>query len=119
MDKIIVKGLEMYAFHGVYADEKSNGQMFVMDIECGANLAKVCVNDNIDYTVNYAMLVDTVHRVFTANSYNTIERAAQVVCDEIFMDFPAVKTVKITLKKPDAPIKKSVDYVAVEINRER
>ena len=32
MDKIIVNGLKLYAYHGVNPEEKEDGQLFILDI---------------------------------------------------------------------------------------
>lgn len=40
MDKIIVKGLRFYAYHGVNPEEKEKGQPFIVDITAYADLTK-------------------------------------------------------------------------------
>ena len=42
MDKIIVKDLELFCYHGVNPEEKEDGQIFVFDIEAGVDLTKPC-----------------------------------------------------------------------------
>lgn len=119
MDKIIIKDLKLYAYHGVNPEEKIEGQNFVLDIECKADLGLPCRTDDVDDTVSYAQIIKLVRKVFTAEKYDLIEKAAQVVADAILLNFEAVKSVKITLKKPEAPMKADFGYVAVQIKRER
>ena len=45
-----------------------------------------------------------MNAVFTAQKYDLIERAAQVVCDAILENYPKVQSVTVELKKPEAPI---------------
>ena len=40
MDKIIVKGLKVFAYHGVNPEEKINGQNFILDITAYIDLTK-------------------------------------------------------------------------------
>ena len=70
-------------------------------------------------TVSYAKVVKCVKRVFTAEKYDLIERAAQVVADAILNEFEEILKVDVTLKKPEAPVKEDFDYMAVSISRER
>lgn len=119
MDKIIVKDLELFCYHGVNPEEKEDGQIFVFDIEASADLSKPCLTDNVDDTVSYAKIIKTVRRVAQSEKNDLIERVAQRVADELFNDFEKIKTLKITLKKPQAPIKADFNYVAVEIERAR
>lgn len=119
MDKIIIKDLRIYAYHGVNPEEKTEGQCFVFDIECKTDLSKPCMTDNVDDTVSYAHIIKLVRRVFTAEKYDLIEKAAQVVADSILDNFDKIIKVTVTLKKPEAPMKADFGYVAVEIKRER
>lgn len=119
MDKITIKNLRLFAYHGVNPEEKENGQDFYLDIDYYVNITRACHNDCLDDTVSYAKVVKAVRRVFTAEKYDLIEKAAQVVADAIFDEFDQIFKVEITLKKPHAPVSADFDYMAVSIVRER
>lgn len=119
MDKIIIKNLEIFAFHGVNPEEKRDGQHFLFDIEAGVDIGLPCQTDNVDDTVSYAKMVKTVRRVVQSDKNDLIERVAQRVSDVLFAEYSKIEHLKITLKKPEAPISASFDYVAVEIERDR
>lgn len=119
MDKISIKGLKLFAYHGVNPEEKENGQNFVIDLDYYVNIARACQMDSLDDTVSYAKVVKTIRRVFTAEKYDLIERAAQVIADAVLDEFDDIFKVEVTLKKPEAPISAEFDYVAVSIMRER
>ena len=119
MDKITIKNLHFYAYHGVNPEEKEQGHNFYLDIDYYVNIAKACHSDNVEDTVSYAKVVKCVKRVFTAEKYDLIERAAQVVADAILDAFAEILKVDVTLKKPEAPVKEDFDYMAVSISRER
>ena len=118
-DKIIIKDLKLFAYHGVNEEEKINGQNFILDILCETDLSKACATDDLNDTVSYAKIIKTVRACFTAEKYDLIEKAAQVVADCILENYPPVSAVDVTLKKPEAPIKADFGYVAVEIRRTR
>lgn len=119
MDKIIIRDLKLFAYHGVNEEEKINGQNFVFDITVWLDLSKPCVSDDVEDTVSYAKIIKKVREVFTAEKYDLLEKAAQVVADSIFENFERVQECVILLKKPEAPIKAEFSYVAVEIRRKR
>lgn len=118
-DKILIRDLSLFAYHGVNPEEKENGQTFRLDIDCYVNITKACYSDNLDDTVSYAKIIKLVRRVFTAEKYDLIERAAQVVADAVLEGFSDVFQVDITLKKPEAPIKAEFDWVGISISRGR
>ena len=119
MDKIIVKNLKIFAYHGVNPEEKENGQNFVLDIDAYVDISKPCQSDNVDDTVSYAKIIKETVRIFTSQKDDLLERAAQRVADGLFETFGKIKKLRILLKKPEAPIKADFEYVAVEIFRER
>lgn len=114
MEKIIVKGLRLKAYHGVNPEEKIEGQMFELDITALIDAKKAAISDELDDTVSYAKIIKTARAVFTAQSYNLIEYAAHKVGMEIMGEYPSLESVTVLLKKPEAPIKADFDYVAVE-----
>lgn len=119
MDKIIIKDLNIYAYHGVHEEEKLTGQNFVLDITVWLDLSSPCESDKVEDTVSYSEIIRKVTESFTASKYDLIEKAAQVTADTVFGEFPAVTECEILIKKPDAPIKADFSYVGVEIRRKR
>lgn len=119
LDKVIIKGLEIFAFHGVNPEEKENGQKFVLDVVAEADLSKPCATDNVDDTISYSAMRKVITAAFCAEKYDLIERAAQVVCDSLLDSFPMIERITLVLKKPDAPMNAVFDYAAVEITRSR
>ena len=119
MDTIIIRGLEIFAYHGVNPEEKRDGQRFVLDLTLRADLSAARRSDDLADTVNYAAVRKTVQRAFTAEKYDLIERAAQVVCEAVLAEHPRVQTVTLLLKKPEAPMNAVFDYAGVEITLTR
>lgn len=119
MDKILIRDLKLFAYHGVNPEEKENGQNFVFDIDLYVNFGKACYSDDLNDTVSYAKVIKTVRKIFTDEKYDLLEKAAQITCDAIFDSFSQVEKIRMTLKKPEAPISADFDYVGVEIFRER
>ena len=54
MDKITLKNMAFYGYHGMRPEEKSLGQRFYVDISLFLNLSEAGQSDNIHDTVNYA-----------------------------------------------------------------
>ena len=119
MDKILIRDLNIFAFHGVNPPEKENGQNFILDITLYLDLSVPCESDDVIDTVSYSDVIRKVIEVFTAEKYNLIEKAAEVVAETVFEEFPAVCECEVLLKKPEAAIRADFSYVAVEIRRKR
>lgn len=119
MDKILVRGLKIFAYHGVNPEEKEDGQNFIFDIDAVVDLRLPCRSDNVDDTVSYAKIIKETVKIFTAQKDDLLERAAERVAQGLFERFENIQSLRILLKKPEAPIKADFDYVGVEIFRDR
>lgn len=119
MDRIQIRGLEVFAWHGVGLEEKEKGQPFILDVDMECNLKKAGQTDALGDTINYALVVEEITRVMREKSYDLIERAAARVAEAVLQMDDRIWRVRVLLKKPEAPIQAKFDYVAVKITRER
>lgn len=118
MDKIIIKGMDIFAYHGVLDEEKKLGQHFIFDIKMYYNLKKAGGTDNLKHSVSYADVYIKLNKFITENSFDLIEKVAEESAKLILENFD-IKKVKIKVKKPQAPIAGHFDYTAIEIIRKK
>ena len=118
-DTIFVSGLLIHAHHGVMAHEGKVGQRFVIDLELTTDLATASRSDKLADTVDYGKIVDTTTEVFTRRSYRLIEAAGGAVADAILAKFGNVSAVRITVRKPHAPIAAIFGDAGVTLTRKR
>lgn len=119
MDKILIRNLKIFAYHGVNPEEKVQGQNFILDIDAFVDISVPCKTDSVDDTVSYADIIEETVRIFTSRKYDLVERAAERVSEGLFERFEKIQALRILLKKPDAPIDADFEYVGVEIERNR
>ena len=119
MDKIWIKDLEIFAYHGVLAEEKRNGQIFYVTVSMDVDLHAAGMTDDLDKTVNYAEVCERIRRTMQEESYDLIEAAAENVADAILLAYPQIKMVHVIVSKPSAPIPMEFDTVCVDITRGR
>lgn len=118
MDKIIIKGIEVFAFHGALPEENSLGQKFYIDLELYKDLKKAGNLDSLEDTVHYGMVHDTVVTLCKNNTYKLIEKVAEEIAKEVIKNYD-INKIKVKIKKPNAPIRGHFEYVAVEIERNK
>lgn len=119
MDKIIIKNLEIFSYHGVNPEEKVLGQKFLFDVTLYINLEKSGCDDNIESTISYSKVIKLLKKLVQEHKYNLLEKTATHLARGLFFEFKNLKKIKICLKKPMAPINAHFDYVAVKIKRTR
>ena len=117
MDKIFIKDLEIYGYHGVNEEEKRMGQKFLISAELFLDLSPAGKSDDLCKTVNYGQLSHELESEFNKNKYDLIEKAAEELSNFVLLNYGDVERAIITVKKPWAPIGKPIDYTAVQIDR--
>ncbi len=119
MDKIIMKDLSFYAYHGVLKEENTLGQKYFVDLEIICDLEKPSKTDEVTDTINYADIYQIVKKVVLENEFKLIERLAEEIAKKILSYDKKILEVGVTIRKPEAPIDGIFDYVGVEIWRKQ
>ncbi len=119
MDKIIIKNLDIFAYHGVFAEEKENGQRFVISAELDCDLRRASFSDELADTVSYAEVCELINKVVTSEKYDLIEAVCENICSTVLLTYEAVKGIRVKVVKPNAPIDLTFDEVAVELYRKK
>lgn len=119
MDKITMKNMAFYAYHGVLEEEKVLGQKFHVDAELFLDLKRAGKTDDLDETVSYAMVYETIKAVMLKEKFDLLEALAHKICGEILLSFEKIEGILLKIEKPGAPVEGSYDYFAVEVKRKR
>lgn len=119
MDCIIIKNLEIYAYHGVYAEENVLGQKFILSLELFTSLRSAGKTDNLNHSINYGDVCHFIEEEFKNTKHQLIEACAEALATSLLLKYPTIEKVHLLLKKPWAPIGSHLDYAGVEITRQR
>ncbi|QMU97139.1 dihydroneopterin aldolase [Microbacterium esteraromaticum] len=118
LDEITLTGLTVFGYHGVFDFERRQGQEFAIDLTLRLSLSAAAASDDVVDTVHYGELADRVAAIVAGEPVNLIETLAQRIADAA-LDDERVRSVKVTVHKPHAPIEQTFADVAVTIRRER
>lgn len=118
-DRIILRDLGFYGFHGLFAEEERLGQRFFVDLECGVDLTAPGETDAIGHTVSYADIYDVVKATFETKRTKLIEALGQNIVTALFERFGDINWIIIRIRKPEAPIAMVRGEAAIELHRAR
>ena len=118
-DRIFIKGLALHAYHGVMTHEAKVGQTFTIDLDLEIDLSVAARSDKVMDTVSYDKVIDCVSDAFCAQRFRLIEAAAGRVADTVLAAFSRVRSVRVTIHKPHAPIAATFNDVGVTLVRSR
>jgi dihydroneopterin aldolase/2-amino-4-hydroxy-6-hydroxymethyldihydropteridine diphosphokinase len=117
MDEIRIEGLEVYAGHGVFAEENRTGQPFFVNALLYTDTRKAGKTDELTESTNYAEVCRLIHETLRSNSFRLIEAAAEKTAEELLLQFPRIQKVDLEIRKPRAPIGLPFSDVSVKISR--
>ena len=117
MYKINIDNLEVFAYHGVLKEENALGQKFFISTEITLNNSSTSYNDNIEKSVSYVDICNLIVKVSTGNKFNLIETLAETIAERILLEYYKIKSVKVRVSKPSAPIPLPFGNVSVQVER--
>lgn len=117
MDKIVLRDMKFYGYHGVYQEEKEVGQHFIVSVEMFVDLTAAGLSDNLEDTINYAEAYEAIKQIVEKERYNLIETLGNEIAVMLLRRFDIPK-VKVIIDKPEAPLPEGTLAARVEIVRE-
>jgi dihydroneopterin aldolase len=117
-DRITLTGLRVRGFHGVFEQEKRDGQDFLVDITAWLDLTEAARTDQLDKTLHYGELAERAAAIIGGQPRDLIETVAGEIAADVLTD-ARVTAVEVTVHKPSAPIPLMFADVSVTVHRGR
>ncbi|MBP7319493.1 MAG: 2-amino-4-hydroxy-6-hydroxymethyldihydropteridine diphosphokinase [Lachnospiraceae bacterium] len=117
MDQIRINGLEVYANHGVFEEEKKLGQKFIVNCVLYLDSRQAGLSDELEKSIHYGEVCSEITKFMAKNTYSLIEAVAEYVAADLFMKFDLIREMDLEIVKPWAPIGLPVQSVSVAIHR--
>ena len=111
--KILLEDIKIYAYHGVLPEEKILGTYYIVNAEIVADITKATETDDLNDTINYALINDIIHAEMKISS-ELLEHVAGRIIRKIKSEFTQVQKVKVKITKTKPPMKGEMKGVSVE-----
>jgi len=111
---IHLKGVRLYAYHGVDPQETKVGAYFLIDLKLKTDFRHASLTDELEGTVNYADIYQVLKEEMQTPS-KLLEHACQRIAQRIFNDFPTIEELNIKLFKENPPMGAQTERVGVEM----
>lgn len=113
---ISIKGIKVFAFHGVLPREKEEGQEFTIDIVL--EVSRKTEVDDLAGTVDYSGVAGRAAAIATEESFDLIETLAARIAGELLLE-DLVREARVTVTKKRAPMPVEVDSVGATVTLRR
>jgi dihydroneopterin aldolase len=114
---ISLKGMEFYAYHGCFQEEKIIGTRFKVDTDLVCNVKEAAMNDDIRKTVNYQQVYAEIKQIIDQPT-NILEAIAYRILTQLKAVFPQILQAKITVYKLNPSIGGKTEAVFVSVEEE-
>ena len=110
--------MKFFGYHGCEEFEKRQGQTFEADVVIHADARAAGKSDALSDAVNYVDIFNKIKQVMEEERYDLLEKLAQRTADRVLED-ERVEAVTVRVRKPGVPLQGFLDWVQVEIVRDR
>lgn len=117
MDEIRISNLEVFCHHGVYAEENTLGQKFLVSAILYTDTRKAGKTDALSDSIHYGDVCHEIKDMMEERTYKLLETLAETMAERLLLKYDALQRIRLEIKKPWAPILLSLDTVSVVIER--
>jgi dihydroneopterin aldolase len=117
MGKIILEGMEFFAYHGCYKEEQIIGTKFIVDLEVTADTELAEENDHLKDTLSYVHIYHVVKKEMEQKSH-LLEHVAKRIMDSLKSGFPQIQSIELKICKINPPVGGKMKQVGYEVKWE-
>jgi dihydroneopterin aldolase len=112
---IVLKEVRFHAFHGVMPQERKVGADFLLSLRLGYDISKAMQTDDVADTLNYAEVYQLAKQEMEQPSA-LLEHVAGRIAQTLMQQFPAIKSIDLTLTKQNPPMGADCQGAGVELH---
>jgi len=114
MNKILVEGIRIYAYHGCLEEEAKIGADYIVNVVLETDFSNAAQTDDLTKTIDYVTVYNIVKAQMAIRS-KLIEHVAQRIIDALKKEFSFLKKTEVKVTKLNPPMHGHVDSVSVVI----
>lgn len=114
MSLIAIEGMEFYAYHGCFEEEKIIGTGFMVDLSFKTDTTEAEKTDKLKKTVNYLKVYQVVKKEMEISS-NLLEHISRRILLAVQREFPQIDWAKVKIQKLNPPLGGKMKSVSVTL----
>ncbi|WP_239619020.1 dihydroneopterin aldolase [Cohnella mopanensis] len=119
MDRMQLKRMVFYGYHGVFPEENKLGQKYYVDLDMRMDLTRAARSDDVNDTVNYAEIHSLVKGIVEGKPVKLIEALTENIASALLGTYTSIIKATVSVTKPNPPFDITFDGVTVELRRQR
>ena len=116
MGRIILEGMEFYAYHGCFTEEQIIGGRFLVNIEIDADTLLAENTDDLSKTINYQEVYLLIKKEMEIKS-KLLEHVASRIANAIKKQFPDIFKIFVCVSKMNPPLGGKIEKVSIQLEK--
>lgn len=116
MGIIEIEGMEFYAYHGHYEEERVVGNRFLLDLRIEGECNKAAQSDKIYDALNYQTAYKIIREQMQVKSH-LLENIAKRILDALYENLEGIEKATIKVRKMNPPMGGQIKSVSVTMSR--
>ncbi|MBX7202586.1 MAG: dihydroneopterin aldolase [Bacteroidia bacterium] len=113
--RITLEGMRFHAYHGVYPEEQTQGNTFLVDVSFNVSIEKPGISDNLDDTIDYSAVYKIIAEQMAVPS-QLLEHLMRRMQLAITGHFPQMADLEICIRKINPPMGGEIYAVSLRTN---
>lgn len=115
---IFVNDIQLHAYHGVMPQEQLTGNDYLVSVSAQYPIDKAITTDDVQHTLNYAMVYDIVKEEMSISS-KLVEHVAGRIAQHLMKQFADISAVQVRVTKLNPPMGAQCAGAGVEVEMTR
>lgn len=111
---IILHDMKFYSYHGVLPQENAVGAEYKVSLDIETDFSEATTTDKLEGTINYAEIHDAVKEEMNIPA-KLLEHLSYRISKRLFNDFPAIKSIEISIFKENPPMGADCKSVGIKV----
>jgi len=108
--------MSFHTYNGVFPEEKRLGQRLEIDVELTYPIEQQVKTDNLNETVSYADVYETIESFVLNHNYNLIESLANNLLTTLLANYLSISDIRLKVRKYSVPIAGIFDNIEIEVS---
>lgn len=115
MGNISIEGMEFFAYHGCFEEERIIGGRFMVEVTLEADTRAAEESDELSQTVNYQSIYELVKKEMNVKA-KLLEHLARRIARAVTGCFPEISGLTVKVSKLNPPLGGKVERVSVTVH---
>ncbi len=115
MGLIQIEGMEFYAYHGHYEEERYVGNRFLLDVAIQTDTSAAEASDRIEDALNYQHVYVLIKEEMEGKRLHLLEHVGRRIIDRLKSEIQGIDSITLKIRKMHPPMGGQIQSVSISL----